>query len=359
VTSPARGTALATSSSLVPAWIERPALEQLPMRQARWVAGSAAAGLALTMSPLWVARPDLALALALGFGASMVEGQRLYAAPLIAAAAVAGAWLLGALGASPVLGAGLAAGALATWQVQRRAETLDLVHGGLGSMIGAAVGLSAAQALIPAGLLAAPLTAALVAICAAQGLLPVALRFDSTDRIPTRRMVLRTLRSAYRAPVFKALTLFHSCSPRTLDSLTRRGLAEVAGWVYRLQITLQSRDQELASIDPEQVRARIAAHRARGADVDPASREPRAAAAHHLERLLEHRAQFEIERVHTEALVDYALAYLEEARAGLALARDLPGDAMPEGLREVLERLRSSADEGNARRRTARELTAL
>ena len=62
------------------------------------------------------------------------------------------------------------------------------------------------------------------------------------------------------------------------------------------------------------------------------------------------------ERQRTEALVDYALAFLEEARAGLAIARELPGEASPDRLPEVLGRLRDHATEGDVRRRTNREM---
>ena len=136
-------------------------------------------------------------------------------------------------------------------------------------------------------------------------------------------------------------------------------MAEVATWVFRLQITLQALDNELSHIDPDQVRARIESNRNLGPEVDEFTRERRAATAQHLERLLQHRQAIEIEKSRTDALVDYALAFLEEARAGLAVARELPGETTPERLPEVLRRLRASAQEGDARRRTARELGAI
>ena len=99
-----------------------------------------------------------------------------------------------------------------------------------------------------------------------------------------------------------------------------------------------------------------------GVKTDGESPEPPAAlqaTAEHLKRLLEHRAAIAVERGRTDALVEYALAFLEEARAGLAVARELPGEAIPDRLPEVLGRLRTQARDGDARRRTVRELDRL
>lgn len=353
---------LASAPLGVQRWLDRSAVDQLPARQLRWTGASVLAGLLCAASPLWATQPELVLAIALGAGAASVEPRRLWAAPVAIAGITLAGWLGAALGLSPVTGAALAAGAVGAAGLRERNDPLDLVHGALGSLIGAALGGWAAAALLPATaspFVAAPITAGLVGVLAAQGLVPAALRYDRRDRLPSVREIHKSLRVAYRPPVFKAIELYAGCNPRGIDSLSRRGLEEVAAWVFRLQVTLQARDQELAAIDPDQIRYRIDAHRAVSGEVDPSTRDPRAAAAHHLERLLEHRAQIELERTRTEALADYALAYLEEARAGLALARDLPGDAMPEGLADVLTRLRGYADEGHARRKTARELNGL
>ena len=75
-----------------------------------------------------------------------------------------------------------------------------------------------------------------------------------------------------------------------------------------------------------------------------------------LDVLARHREQVELERRRTESLQEYALAYLEEARMGLVLARALPGERSPDRLDEVLTRLREHAKDGDNRRRTAREV---
>ena len=62
------------------------------------------------------------------------------------------------------------------------------------------------------------------------------------------------------------------------------------------------------------------------------------------------------ERARAESLQTYALAYLEEARAGLAVARLLPGEHTPEALGSVLERLREHAADRSSRRNAAREV---
>jgi hypothetical protein len=350
-----------TGSELA-SWVERSALEQLPRRQLSWVAGSAVVGALVGFAPLWLVAPELSLALALGAGASLVDPKRLWAAPVVIAAVGLSALLFFAMGWPAVLAAGAVSGALAAWLSPQRTDALDIVHGALATLAGAGIGLWVAVSLLPAWLptsVAAALSSAIVALIASQGLLPGALRFDTAPQLPSARDVQKALRIAYRPPVFRALDLYNSCHSVAPDRETRRGLAEVATWVFRLQTTLQTLDAELAQIDPDQVQARIDSNRAVGPEADAFTRERRAATAHHLERLLQHRAAIRTERSRTDALVDYALAFLEEARAGLAVARELPGEATPDRLPEVLHRLRQNAQDGDTRRRTAREVDAI
>jgi hypothetical protein len=126
--------------------------------------------------------------------------------------------------------------------------------------------------------------------------------------------------------------------------------------VYRLALTLQTLDTDLSRTDPIEVGARLFALREDAPEEDGFIRERRHGTASHLERLLTHRGAMALERARTQSLQEYALAYLEEARAGLALARVLPGDHTPETLGVVLEKLRAHAAEGGARRQTSREL---
>jgi len=132
-------------------------------------------------------------------------------------------------------------------------------------------------------------------------------------------------------------------------------LAEVATWVYTLQLTLQTHDEALNTSDVPDVQRRIQACNADDG-IDAFTKDRQMATAKHLQRLLEHRQALTKERRRTLSLVDYALAFLEEVSAGLAIARQLPGEATPDRLPEVLERLRMHADAGDARRKTQREL---
>ncbi len=361
---------MATSGSLQPtsrselalAPSER-ALQQLPRHQGLWVAGSVGTTLVVALlTPLWIASPDIALTLAIAGGASVVNPQRMWAAPIVAAAVTLSGLLFTVLGLPAVIAAGATAGALATWLLPRRTDALDLLHGALGGLTGSSLGLWAAVSLVPAAWpvwLSGLVTAAIVGLVGSQGLLASVLRFDDEPRLPSHRDIQRELRSVYRPHVFKACELYQASLKQSPDADTRRGMAEVAVWVFRLQVTLQARDQELAQIDPGQVQQRIDQFRDLPDTTDDFTRKQRRATADHLERLLEHREAIAIERDRTEALVDYALAFLEEARAGLAVARELPGEAAPGRLPEVLQRLRDQARQGDARRRTARELERL
>jgi hypothetical protein len=327
-------------------------MAQLPRHAALWVVGQVTvAGLCL-VTGLWATHPEIALTLCIAAGAGLASPFKLWAAPLVAGGVTATGLFFTMAEWPAVIGAGAAAGALVAWTLPWRTDWLDSVNAALGTLTGSSIGLFAAAGLVPEALpagLATLLTAAIVGLVGSAGLIPVAIRFDQHPNLPSRRRVQKTLRVAYRPPVYRALDLFAACRKQSSEADTRQGLAEVATWVYRLQITLQTLDMELGVIDPSDIEQRIARCTNDEAQ-DTFTRERRLATAAHLERLLQHRSAIEVERGRTEAMVDYALAFLEEARAGLAVARELPGEAIPDRLPEVLGRLRTQAQDGNARR---------
>jgi hypothetical protein len=337
---------------------DRSATRALPTQQAAWVAAQTAAAACLALAGLWAVQPELGVSIAIGAGVAAINPRKLWAAPLAVALVVGGGLAFDALRLPAILGAGACAGLVAAWLVPQVTDWLDYVHGALATAAGASIGLWAVTGLLPAGLGTvgvASVTAALVGLVASQGLVPLALRFDAI-RLPSRGQVRKALTLPYRSPVFKAFDLYRDAVDKQApDDETRRGLCEVAHWVFRLQVTLQALDRELETIDVDDVAERIAACEVEEA-VDEFTRERRQATAEHLRRLLEHRKGIEMERTRTDALVGYALAFLEEARAGLALARQLPGETSPDRLPEVLHRLRTHAAEGDARRKTAREM---
>ena len=337
------------------------ALEQVPRRQAWWIGGQVVGALGGVVGAIWATQPELALVLSLGMGASAVNPRRFWAAPLVVGAVVAASLPFLWLGLPAVIGAGFVAGGAATLLLPQRKDALDVINGALATLAGASLGLWAASALVPAALpsvVGAVLTAAIVGLVASQGLLPSALRFDRAISLPSRSQIRRTLKVPYRPSAFRALDLYGQARHRAPERELRRGLAEVATWVWRLQVTLQSLDSELAAIDVEDIAGRIAACDAADAH-DAFTRERKKATADHLRRLLAHRDAIATERDRTEAAVEYAIAYLEEARAGLAVAQKLPGEHAPNRLHEVLDQLRRHAEAGDARRRTARELDGL
>ncbi len=326
---------------------------RLLRRQLAWASAQALTfgGLALTGLD---GDPTLSLAIATGVGVAAARPARVYLLPLVLVFVVAATLLLAGLGLPAAVAAGAAAGiAVGGGDGVARIESL------LAGVAGAGIGLFAADRL---GLLdafsptAALWTGAVVGLCTAQALLPGALRWSLPTRIPSPGRIQVTLAAPYRAAAMRAWQLDQSFDGQAPDRVTRAGLSEVAAWVYRLALTLQTLDTDLSRIDPISVGARLFALRDGGPDEDPFIRERRQGTASHLERLLEHRATLALERARTESLQDYALAYLEEARAGLSLARVLPGEHTPESLGIVLEKLRAHAAESGARRQTAREI---
>jgi hypothetical protein len=333
------------------------ALQRLPMQQASWVVVSALAAAIAGATTLWATRPELSLLFALGAGASAVNPLRLWTAPAVVTAVVISGVVCGAIGVPPIVVGGAMAGAIATLLVPHRTDALDVVNGALGGLIGAAIGLWAAKVLLPSSLpdvLLAPLTTGAVALLAAQGLLPVALRFSPGPMLPSASDIA-ALRAPYRPPIHRAMALYKRIESNGPDVDTRTGLAEVVSWIYRLQFGLQTLDVDLEQIVPSDIEERIQLCEAAD-DRDRFTRERKQATAQHLRRLLEHRVAIVLERERTEALVEYALAFLEEARAGSAVAHHVPGVHEPERLDEVLERLRSDAREGDLKRRAALEV---
>lgn len=335
-------------------------LAKLPGRQARWIVAQTAVASGLWAAGLWEAHPELSLSLALSVGPVAALPRRIWALPLVCGGVLAAGLAAAAIGIPAVLGAGAVTGLCAGLLLPEEGDALDIVNTVLATLAGSALGLFAAVQLTPGlegSLIGTALLSGLVALAASTGLLPAAIRLQN-DALPTRAGILRTLRAPYREPVFRALELFHRARPHVPDRQTRKGLAEVTRWVYTLQQTLQSHDDALATIDVEAVSDRIAKC-LDTSEADAFTRERQQATAAHLQRLLDHREALAQERRRTDALVDYASAFLEEASAGLALARQLPGEASPDRLPEVLHRLRDHADAGDARRQTHRELQQL
>jgi hypothetical protein len=363
--------------------IARPGLREahlpgLALRQAAWVAASGGVAamavlLGLDLPPL------LVLPIALAVGAAIAHPRRLHKGlllvPLSVAAVALVAWVGGVhpalwwdgslppLSPATVLAAGGAAGMGAVFLDGRPVDRWRVLHGALGTAAGAGIGAWAASQLVPlswAGPFGAALAMAITALVASQGLLAAAVEWRFADRLPTRNKICVALTEPYRAPVLRAWELDQGFEKAAPDQVTRDGLGEVAVWVYRMQYALQDLDREAAAIGGSDVEARVRTLRDEAvASDDDFTAERQSATADHLERLISVRDALALEGRRTRALVDYAIAYLEEARAGLTLARVQPGGPMPDRLGEVLHRLRDYGTEGDARRRTHREMGSL
>ena len=215
-------------------------------------------------------------------------------------------------------------------------------------------------ALAPLTALTAAAQGTILGLVSGQVLLLPGLRSRSTTRIPNPSRIRATLTDGYREPCMEAWSFDQQVASEAPDIETRDGLGEVAAWIYRLQWTLQAMDGQLETQDILDVQERIAQLTAEAESTeDHFVRDRRLATARHLEQLKGHLEELTRERARTEALREYASAFLEEARTGLALARVQPGSHAPDRLRDVLGRLRSYSDEREARRRTAHEVVAL
>lgn len=362
------------------------AMARLPTRQGRWAAAQAAALAACLGVPALAGWPDLGFGLALSVGAATAMPS-LSAAGLVAAATLAGVLLPGLFGAGdstlsllvqPDLASSFDSRGLAGVQVWAGGAAMGVALGALDggprspwrllqlALSGATVvglGWWAAQTLVPGSWVVgarALAQGALCALLASQVLLIAALRTTTTERVPRPAALHASLDGPYRTPALRAAQLDAELAEAAPDETTRDGLGEVAVWVVRLQSTLQGLDQSLDEIDADPIAPRMAtlAEEADAAE-DDFVRDRKLATLRHLEQLARHRSALATERTRTAALSDYALAFLEEARAGLTLARMQPGDHTPVGLQDVLDRLRTQGAEREARRQTAREVGVL
>lgn len=364
--------------SLAPA-----AVACLPAHQARWaiVQGTAFAGLSAV--PALAGWTDLVFGLALGLG-SAAATKTPRAAIAVFLASLLGVLLPGLLGpgdstlsawAQPGLASAFAECGLSGVQVWTGGAALGLALGSstvqssparrqlqlaLAGATTIALGWSVARAVVPSTWSPALQTlvhGGLTALVGSQVLLVTALRKSVTEEVPSVKVLQRHLAPAFAEVALRARALDRDVAVLAPDPVTRDGLGEVAVWIVRLQATLQALEASLEALGPAPLvlhKADLAA--AAEASDDDFVRNQRLATLQHLEQLARHRTALHVEHARTTALSDRAMAFLEEARAGLSLAQVSPGDHRPQGLDAVLRRLRDQGAEGAARRRTAREL---
>ena len=362
-----------------------PSLEgTLVARQLAW-AGLQAVGTLVGVSILG-GHPDLGFALALALGTLGVFPRALPRGLVVAAGVVAATLLAGVAGdgssslsvwASPALAAGWATRGLGSVQILAGGaaaglgvawltgptEPHRLLQLALGGAAAVGLGVWTSSVVVPGTLhpaLHVLSQGAVTGIIASQVVLLGALRYHGVRRPPGPRRIKAKLQEQYRPPCLRAYRVDMDLSRNCPDVETRDGIGEVAAWIFGLQWTLQRLDREISTLDEADLLQRIESLQSE-ADVaaDDFTADRKRATARHLERLVQHVRDLHDERARNAALSDYASAYLEEARAGLALAALQPGDHTPTGLEDVLARLRNHGVERDARRRTAREVAAV
>ncbi len=341
-------------------------------RQVIWTACQALVSAGLAAAGLAAGQPALAVAGALSLAVIAANHHQPVRAAAVAAAALGGVWTLsllpattgGAVGISgvQVLVAGGIIGAGLAW-MNADLDRWQLLQTTLAGVATVGLGWWASTRLL-GGLPTEPLTAglhgAIFGLLACQSTVVASLRYSVTQRIPNPRRIKATLRPDYQPPCLKAHRLDEELSAHAPDNDIRDGLGEVAAWIYKLQWNLQVMDREIEEISDMDLQTRIAQlYTDAEESPDAFITERRLAAASHLERLVSHREGLALERDRIAALVEYAAAYQEEARAGLVLARMQPGDYLPARLDDVLSRLRSHSREQLVARDTARELSRI
>ena len=302
--------------------------------------------------------PGVVFGAALGVGVIASAPRKILWAPLLLVVGAGLAWA-SPLGITAALAAGASVGALGAHVRSEERSKLDLVNGALA---GTAAAGAASLLLVSGALLGLHpiLGFLLVGLFAAGAIVPSLVEFRAQSLVPSRKKVELTLAEIHRGPVFRALELHALLRAAQPEREMMEGLHEVVSWVYRLAQSIQTLSQDLAAVDDADLIERIELMLMEAEETqDEFLRDRRLATAEHLKKLLSHADQLRLERERCASLQDYALAYLEEARLGLTLARSLPGEHAPARLNEVLDKLRGHARDGDARRRTAREVQSL
>jgi len=341
-------------------------------RQLTWTACQAAAAAGLTAAGVTIGQPALAVAGSLSAAVLAIGYRSAAKAAAIAAATLGGVWTLslfpattggavGINGAQVLLAGGIIGAGLAWMRTDH--NHWQIVQTTLAGVTTVGLGWWVATRLLgglPTAPLAAGLHGALFGLLASQSIVVAALRYSVTQRIPSPRKIKAILQPRYQPTCIKAHRLDAALASHAPDDEIRDGLGEVAAWIYKLQWSLQVMDREIEAISDIDLQTRIAQLYTDAEQSDDEFVVERCvAAAQHLETLRSHREGLTQERSRIAALVEYAAAYQEEARAGLVLARMQPGDYIPARLDDVLGRLRAHAQEQRAARDTARELTRL
>lgn len=333
------------------------AIPTLPRRVLTWSLWQTAAMLGL--AAVGLGESAFAPAVAVGIAACTTRPRHLPFALVVIPATVLAVAAAVAMGLPAWSAAGLVGGLAVAFLSLGRRQPWRLLNTALAGAALLPLGLLAQHhlaALLPLGM-ALPVTTLVASLLTALLLVVMAVDWRPLDRIPSPRRIRSTLAPCYQEPCLQAWQ--HDRVVRTMapDRETRDGLGEVAAWVYRLSLGLQEQDSELGLLSQEDIGDRVASARKAVYGTDDAyTRDRRQATLRHLERMEQHREALALERQRTESLVDYALATLAEARAGLAFSRRGTGGPAPEGIDQVLQRLRTHATAEAARRDTVREL---
>ena len=316
---------------------------------ARWVLGSAG-GAALAVA-LGVPRDrwEVVIAATIAVGASIARPER---AALLLGAGGGTAWAAWQAGIAPtpavaaVVSACLAppAWVTAAWSAWIAAAM---------AAAALAVGRIAVADWTPPALQWATL-AAWVAAGSAVGEVAVAW-WGAAPTAPHPAVRLDGLDGAPREAAARAVALLRAV-PDAADAPVRAQLTELTGWVVSLADATQQLAADVRAVDAWDAGARLDALAVAPDAADPFTRDRRAATVQHLRGVLAHRAALALELDRTEALGACALACMEEAIAGLAVARQRPGASAPDGLAAMLTHLRAQARSAQARRASVWEV---
>lgn len=173
---------------------------------------------------------------------------------------------------------------------------------------------------------------------------------------PTVYLITRKLQKPFRDPVLQGLTLYKQATKQDIDHETREGLGEIVRWLYHVQRSTQCLTQQRNAIHPEDVQRRIDALPTHHIN-DTFITERNLATKDHLTRLLQHRDRIGLELDRNQAMVLFAVAFLEETLTSIHVSSNSPVEWVPDRLPIVLERLRKFSNHRQATNAMKREMS--
>lgn len=174
----------------------------------------------------------------------------------------------------------------------------------------------------------------------------IALLYASWKRdyppVPNILSTIAELPTPFRGPIQKARQSVHYLESQHISAHTRRGIIEVLNAIIALQHLRLQLQLEQSNCDTEHLQKRLEHTNAK--ILHSPFRATLQATSHQLEQLLHRHTRLQHESARCEALVDYAVSFLQDTRIQYSLSNGVKSLDIQIGLTGVLKSIRNTLD---------------